>query len=106
VSASAVTAVADAGCEDFVDDAELASAAFGQARVTATPLQMALVAATVANGGTMLEPYVVGEVRMPDEAGGAATVVAGFESPARTSEANCSRLSIAFAGAAISIFES
>ncbi len=83
VSASAVTAVADPGCEDFVDDAELASAAFGQARVTATPLQMALVAATVANGGTMLEPYVVSEVRVPDEAGGAGTAVASFDSPAR-----------------------
>ncbi|HEY7738697.1 MAG TPA: penicillin-binding protein 2 [Candidatus Limnocylindria bacterium] len=83
VSASAVTALTDAGCEDFVDDAELASAAFGQARVTATPMQMALVAATIANGGTMVEPYVVQEVLDPDPAGGPGTVAASFDSPLR-----------------------
>jgi peptidoglycan glycosyltransferase len=83
VSASAVTALANPGCEDFVDDAELATAAFGQARVTATPIQMALVAATVANGGVMVEPFVVREVRDPDPAGGPGAVSATFESPLR-----------------------
>ncbi len=84
VSASAVTALAEAGCEDFVDDAELASAAFGQARVTATPMQMALVAATIANGGTMVEPFVVREVRTPPPATGEqGTVTAGYDSPGR-----------------------
>ncbi len=84
VSASAVTAVAEAGCEDFVDDAELASAAFGQARVTATPMQMALVAATIANGGTMVEPFVVREVRTPPPAAGEqGAVTASYDSPGR-----------------------
>jgi peptidoglycan glycosyltransferase len=81
VSASAVTAVTDTGCEDFIDDAELASAAFGQARVTATPMQMALVAATVANGGTMAEPFVVREVRDLNPEGGLGPVAATFDSP-------------------------
>jgi peptidoglycan glycosyltransferase len=83
VSASSVTAVTDQGCEDFVDDAELASAAFGQARVTATPVQMALVAATVANGGMMVEPFVVREIRDPNPDGGLGPVAATLESPFR-----------------------
>ncbi len=36
----------------FLDDVELANAAYGQAEVLVTPLQMALVAAAVANGGS------------------------------------------------------
>ena len=81
VAASAVTALTDTGCADFVDDAELASAAFGQARVTATPMQMALVAATIANEGTMVEPFVVREVYVPDPAGGPGLVTATFDTP-------------------------
>ena len=38
---------------------ELASAAFGQGEVVVTPLQMALVAATVANDGVLMRPHVV-----------------------------------------------
>jgi peptidoglycan glycosyltransferase len=34
--------------------------------VAATPLQMAVVAAGIANGGTVMRPYVVDEVRAPD----------------------------------------
>jgi peptidoglycan glycosyltransferase len=64
VAASYVTARgADGGCVPFADDVELASASFGQARVHVTPMQMALVAATVANGGVMPHPYVVADVR-------------------------------------------
>ncbi len=40
----------------FQDDVELANASYGQGEVLATPLQMALVAATVANGGELMEP--------------------------------------------------
>jgi peptidoglycan glycosyltransferase len=40
----------------FVDDVELANAAYGQGEVLATPLQMALVAAAVANDGVLMEP--------------------------------------------------
>ncbi len=85
VSASSVTPLANAGCEDFVDDAELATASFGQARVTVTPTQMALVAATVANGGVMMEPFIVRQVLSPDLAGGASQVVATYDSPGRRS---------------------
>lgn len=45
----------------------LAQAAIGQQDVSATPLQMALVAAGVANGGTIMRPHVLAEVR--DEEG-------------------------------------
>jgi peptidoglycan glycosyltransferase len=85
VSAASVTPLTDTGCEDFVDDAELATAAFGQARVTVTPTQMALVAATIANGGVMMDPFIVREVLSPDQAGGAAQVVATYDSPGRRS---------------------
>jgi penicillin-binding protein A len=40
----------------FVDDVELANAAYGQAETFVTPLQMALVAATVANDGELMRP--------------------------------------------------
>lgn len=42
-------------------DAETAMAGIGQASVRATPLQMALVAATVANGGKQMRPYLVAQ---------------------------------------------
>ena len=41
----------------------LAQASIGQNDVQATPLQMALVAAAVANGGTIMKPHVMREVR-------------------------------------------
>jgi peptidoglycan glycosyltransferase len=40
--------------------------AFGQERLQVTPLQMAMVAAGVANGGVVMEPYVVQRIRAPD----------------------------------------
>lgn len=40
--------------------------AIGQERLLATPLQMALVAAAVANGGSLIQPEPVLEVRRPD----------------------------------------
>ncbi len=43
----------------FADDVELANAAYGQGETLATPLQMALVAATVANRGTLMRPHLV-----------------------------------------------
>jgi peptidoglycan glycosyltransferase len=63
VDASYVSAKIASGCAPFVDDVELASAAFGQGRVSVTPLQMALLAATVANGGVVPHPYVVRDLR-------------------------------------------
>ncbi len=43
----------------FADDVELANAAYGQGEVLVTPLQMALVAATIANGGELMRPHLV-----------------------------------------------
>lgn len=48
-----------AGPGGFADDVELANAAYGQAKTLVTPLQMALVAATVANGGILMRPHLV-----------------------------------------------
>ena len=45
--------------------------AFGQDKLLVTPLQMALVAAGVANGGTIMEPHLVKKVTAP---GGGKTV--------------------------------
>jgi peptidoglycan glycosyltransferase len=43
----------------FKDDTELANASYGQAETLVTPLQMALVAATVANNGELMRPRLV-----------------------------------------------
>jgi peptidoglycan glycosyltransferase len=45
----------------------LARAGIGQGDVTATPLQMAMVAQAVANGGKMMRPYLVKRVTAPDQ---------------------------------------
>jgi peptidoglycan glycosyltransferase len=42
----------------FVDDVELANAAFGQGETFVTPLQMALVASAVANDGVIMRPHL------------------------------------------------
>jgi peptidoglycan glycosyltransferase len=63
VAASYVTTPEDGDCAPFSDRAELAQASFGQGRVSVTPVQMALVAATIANDGVMPAPYVVRDVR-------------------------------------------
>jgi peptidoglycan glycosyltransferase len=50
--------------EDFqVDPGRLA---FGQERLQVTPIQMAMVTATIANGGLLMRPYVVERVVAPD----------------------------------------
>ena len=40
--------------------------AFGQERLLVTPLQMAMVAATIANNGVVMKPYVVERIVAPD----------------------------------------
>ena len=40
--------------------------AFGQERLQVTPIQMGMVAATIANGGLVMRPYVVERVVAPD----------------------------------------
>jgi peptidoglycan glycosyltransferase len=63
VDPSYVSAQADGGCAAFSDQVELASAAFGQAAVSVTPMQMALMAATIANHGAVPQPFVVRDLR-------------------------------------------
>jgi len=48
------------------DEPQTAMSAIGQFDVRATPLQMAMVAAAIANGGTTMRPYLVQEIRGPD----------------------------------------
>src|SRR3954452_234401 len=45
---------------------QTAQSAIGQFDVRATPLQMAMVAAAVANRGELMQPYLVNETRAPD----------------------------------------
>jgi penicillin-binding protein A len=45
------------------DEPGLAKSAIGQQDVAATPLEMALVAAGIANGGVVMKPHVLAEVR-------------------------------------------
>ena len=63
VTPSFVTAESEGDCTPFQDRAELAQASFGQGRVSVTPFQMALLAATIANDGILPQPYVVADVR-------------------------------------------
>jgi peptidoglycan glycosyltransferase len=50
----------------YSDAPTLAQSAIGQNDVSATPLQMALVAAAVANEGTVMVPHVMSEIRASD----------------------------------------
>ncbi len=54
------------GERDQLADPFLAQSAIGQYNVQATPLQMAMVAAGIANGGEVMRPYLVKEVQAPD----------------------------------------
>lgn len=47
---------------DSMDRVQVASMAFGQEQLLVTPLQMALVAQSIANGGKMMKPYTVESV--------------------------------------------
>jgi peptidoglycan glycosyltransferase len=48
------------------DEPQTALSAIGQFDVAATPLQMAMVTAGIANAGTVMKPYLVDEVRSPN----------------------------------------
>ena len=82
VDPSYVSAQVAGGCAPFGDDVELASAAFGQAAVSVTPLQMALMGATIANNGAVPQPFVVRDVRShaaAPEAGPADSVLESYD---------------------------
>lgn len=49
-----------------MDEAQTGQAGIGQFEVAATPLQMAMVAAGIANDGTVMRPYLVDEVQSPE----------------------------------------
>lgn len=49
-----------------LDDPQTALTGFGQGQVTATPLQMAMVSAGIANGGLVMNPRMVDRVIGPD----------------------------------------
>jgi peptidoglycan glycosyltransferase len=81
VDPSYVSGRADGGCAPFLDSVELASAAFGQARTAVTPLQMALLAAAIANDGVVPQPFVVSDLRSHTAApqdGPSATVLESY----------------------------
>lgn len=49
-----------------MDPPQTAMSGIGQSEVSATPLQMAMVVAAIANDGDVMRPYVVDEVRAPN----------------------------------------
>jgi len=49
-----------------IDEPSTAFSAIGQFDVAASPLQMAMVSAGIANGGAVMRPYVIQRVRSPD----------------------------------------
>jgi peptidoglycan glycosyltransferase len=51
---------------DEMDAPQTILSAIGQYDVRATPLQMAMVTAAIANDGVLMEPYLVEELRAPD----------------------------------------
>jgi peptidoglycan glycosyltransferase len=61
-----MTPVAPSRYPDQTNPPQAAQAAIGQYDVRATPLQMALVAAGIADGGKIMKPYLVKEVQAPD----------------------------------------
>ncbi|WP_028475960.1 penicillin-binding protein 2 [Nocardia sp. CNY236] len=58
--------VAESTVGTIPDDAALAQSSIGQRDVALTPLDNAVVAATVANGGVRMEPYLVDQLQGPD----------------------------------------
>ena len=51
----------------LTDPAQVALSAIGQFNDTVTPLQEAMMAATVANHGTPMRPYLVQQIKAPDQ---------------------------------------
>jgi peptidoglycan glycosyltransferase len=50
-----------------MDEAQTALSGFGQGSVTATPLQMAMAAAGIGNGGVVMRPYLNDELQSPSQ---------------------------------------
>lgn len=60
----AISRIASPGAR--LDEPQQAFTGIGQFDVRATPMQMAMVAAGIANGGTVYRPYLVDQVQAPD----------------------------------------
>lgn len=58
--------VAESTVGPIPDDAALGQSSIGQRDVAVTPLDNAVIAATIANGGVRMEPYLVDELQGPD----------------------------------------
>ncbi len=58
--------VATSALGDIVDEAALGQSSIGQRDVRLTPLQNAVIAATVANDGVRVQPYLVSQLQGPD----------------------------------------
>ncbi|MGY1686107.1 peptidoglycan D,D-transpeptidase FtsI family protein [Geodermatophilus sp. SYSU D00804] len=58
--------VAGSSIGDIESEAALGQSSIGQRDVRTTPLQAAMIAAAVANDGTLMTPYLVDQVRAPD----------------------------------------
>jgi peptidoglycan glycosyltransferase len=58
--------VEPSGIGDIESAAALGQTSIGQRDVRMTPLQAAMVAAAVANDGTLMQPYLIDQVRAPD----------------------------------------
>ncbi|MFG2288600.1 penicillin-binding transpeptidase domain-containing protein [Streptomyces sp. NPDC048595] len=71
--------VAPSTFDTRMDPAQVALSAIGQYDTAATPLQMAMVAAVVANGGQLTPPYLVDKVTDP----GGVMIAAGPQRPTR-----------------------
>ena len=63
---TAPTRVAPSRFPDETNPPQAAQSAIGQFDVRATPLQMAMVAAGIANDGEVMKPYLVAEAQAPD----------------------------------------
>ncbi len=58
--------VAPSTLGDIENDAQLGTSSIGQQDVQLTPMQAAMIAAAVANKGTLMKPYMVAQVQAPD----------------------------------------
>lgn len=58
--------VVDSTVGDIPDDSALAQSAIGQRDVALTPLQNAVIVATIANGGVRMEPHLISQITGAD----------------------------------------
>jgi peptidoglycan glycosyltransferase len=83
--------VAESNFPLYTDQAQVAFAAIGQESDTVTPLQEAMFSAAVANGGTLMKPYLVDKITAPDLTPLATTSPATLGHPLTPAEANMAK---------------